>query len=87
MQYLAQSKNKGDGMTIVSVGFDGEDATACMPHLKGVISNIALSHISELLTSYLREAGCEIMSQLLHNEGWGIEGAKYQESQEKMYYD
>ena len=74
-------------MTIISVGFDGEDATACMPHLKGVVSNIALSHISELLTSYLREAGCEIMSQLLYNEGWGVEGARYQESQEKMYYD
>ncbi len=74
-------------MTIISVGFDGEDATACMPHLKGILSNIALSSIDELLTSYLREAGCEIMSQLLHNEGWGVEGAKYQESQEKMYYD
>jgi hypothetical protein len=73
-------------MTIISVGFDSEDAIACMPHLKGVVSVIALSSIDELLTSYLREAGCEIMSQLLHNEGWGIEGAKYQESQEKMYY-
>jgi len=74
-------------MTTVSVGFDGEDAIACMPHLKGVVSVIALASISELLTSYLREAGCEIMSQLLYQDGWGIEGAKYQESQEKMYYD
>ena len=74
-------------MTIVSVGFNGEDATACMPHLKGVLSNIALSSIDELLTSYLYEAGCEIMSQLLYNEGWGIDGALYLESQEKKYYD
>ena len=74
-------------MTTVSVGFDGKDAIACMPHLKGVVSVIALASISELLTSYLREAGCEIMSQLLYQDGWGIEGAKYQESQEKMYYE
>ena len=74
-------------MTTVSVGFDGEDAIACMPHLTGKLADVALASIQELLTSYLREAGCEIMSQLLYNEGWGIEGAKFQESQEKMYYE
>ena len=84
---MAQSKNKGNGMNSIWVAFDNSDATQCMPHLEGKVADIAMASIRELLTSYLREAGCEIMSQLLYNEGWGIEGAKYQESQEKMYYE
>ena len=74
-------------MNSVWVVFDNLDATQCMPHLKGKLADVALASIQELLTSYIREAGCEIMSQLLYNEGWGIEGALYQESQEKLYYD
>jgi hypothetical protein len=76
-------------MTIISVGFNGEDATACMPHLKGVLSNIALSSIDELLTSYHSRSGLRTYkSQLLyHMTGWDIDGALYQESQEKMYYE
>lgn len=87
MQCVAQSKNKGNAMTYIWVEFDSKDALQCMPHLKGKLASIALASINGLLTSYVREAGCEIMSQLLYNEGWGIEGALYQESQEKMYYD
>lgn len=74
-------------MNSIWVAFDNLDVTQCMPHLEGKVADIAMASIQELLTSYLREAGCEIMSQLLHNEGWGIEGALYQESQEKMYYE
>jgi len=87
MQCMAQSKNKGDAMNSIWVAFDNLDATQCMPHLEGKLADIALASIKELLTSYLPESGCEIMSQLLYNDGWGIEGAKFQESQEKMYYD
>ena len=74
-------------MNIIWVAFDNLDAEQCMPHLTGKLADVALASIQELLTSYLREAGCEIMSQLLYQDGWGIEGAKYQESQEKMYYE
>jgi hypothetical protein len=34
---LAQSTNKGDDMTAISVGFELTDAEQCMPHLKGVM--------------------------------------------------
>ena len=84
MQYLAQSKNKGNVMNSIWVAFDNLDVTQCMPHLEGKVADIAMASIQELLTSYLREAGCEIMSQLLYNDGWGIEGEKFKESQEKM---
>jgi hypothetical protein len=74
---LAQSTNKGDKMTAISVGFELADAEQCMPHLKGVMQAIALEDIEELFRSYVREAGCEIMSQLLRDAGWGIGGKSF----------
>jgi hypothetical protein len=71
---LAQSTNKGDAMTAISVGFELTDAQECMPHLKGVMQAIALEDIEELFCSYLRESGCEIMWQLLDDAGWNIGG-------------
>ena len=57
-------------MTAISVGFELTDAQQCMPHLKGAMQAIALEDIEELFCSYVREAGCEIMSQLLRDAGW-----------------
>lgn len=71
----------------ISVSFTNEDIEAAAKHLKGVLSCVALEDIDELLTSYIREAGCELMLQVLYMKGWDIDGAKYQESQEKMYYE
>ena len=48
---LAQSTNKGDDMTAISVGFELTDAEQCMPHLKGVMQAIALDDIEELFRS------------------------------------
>jgi hypothetical protein len=64
-------------MTAISVGFECEDAEQCMPHLKGVMQAIALEDIEELFRSYVREAGCEIMSQLLQDAGWDIGGKSF----------
>ena len=44
---------------------------------KGVTACIALENIDSLLQSYVYEAGCEIMSQLLHDEGWDIGGRSF----------
>jgi hypothetical protein len=74
---LAQSTNKGDDMTAISVGFELTDAEQCMPHLKGVMQAIALEDIEKLFRSYVREAGCEIMSQLLRDAGWDIGGKSF----------
>jgi hypothetical protein len=48
-----------------------------MPHLKGVMQAIALEDIEELFRSYVREAGCEIMAQLLRDAGWDIGGKSF----------
>ena len=61
-------------MTAISVGFELTYAEQCMPHLKGVMQAVALDDIEELFRSYVREAGCEIMSQLLRDAGWDIGG-------------
>ena len=55
------------------------DAEQCMPHLNGVMQAIALEEIEELFRSYVREAGCEIMSQLLRDAGWDIGGKSFKE--------
>lgn len=64
----------------VSISFHDTDIKACMPHLKGVDTCIALESIQALLHSYVREAGCEIMSQLLRDEGWDIGGQMFKDS-------
>ncbi len=64
-------------MTAISIGFELTDVKECMPHLKGVAQAIALEDIEELFRSYVREAGCEIMSQLLREAGWGIGGKQF----------
>ncbi|NDA37647.1 MAG: hypothetical protein EBX80_03870 [Acidimicrobiia bacterium] len=64
-------------MTAISVGFELEDAGQCMPHLKGVTQALALEDIEELFRSYVREAGCEIMWQLLDDAGWNIGGKRF----------
>jgi hypothetical protein len=46
---------------------------------KGVMQAIALEDIEELFRSYVREAGCEIMSQLLRDAGWDIGGKSFKE--------
>ena len=61
----------------MSVAFTDSDVRDCMPHLKGAIACVALEEIEELFRSYVRESGCEIMSQLLRNEGWGIGGKSF----------
>lgn len=61
----------------IAVWFDDKDVNACMPHLKGVTSAIALEDIQPLLMSYVYEAGCEIMSQLLRDAGWDKGGKQY----------
>ena len=61
----------------ISVVFTDKDVRDAMPHLKGVTACIALENIDSLLQSYVYEAGCEIMSQLLRDEGWGIGGKSF----------
>ena len=61
----------------ISVAFTDKDVRDAMPHLKGVAACIALENIDSLLQSYVYEAGCEIMSQLLRDEGWGIGGKSF----------
>ena len=77
---LAQSTNKGDAMTAISVGFELSDAQQCMPHLKSSMQGVALEDIEELFCSYVYEAGCEIMSQLLRDAGWDIGGKAFKEA-------
>ena len=66
---------KGNGQ--ISVAFTDKDVRDAMPHLKGVAACIALENIDSLLQSYVYEAGCEIMSQLLRDEGWDIGGKSF----------
>ena len=61
----------------ISVSFTDKDVHECMPHLKGVTTCVALESIEELLVSYVREAGCEIISQLLRDNGWDINGESF----------
>lgn len=63
----------------MSVAFTDKDVRDCMPHLKGVAAVIALEEIEELFRSYVRESGCEIMSQLLRDAGWDIGGKSFKE--------
>lgn len=63
----------------ISVAFTDKDVRDCMPHLKGVAACVALESIEQLLQSYIYEAGCEIMSDLLRNEGWDIGGKSFKE--------
>ncbi len=71
----------------ISVSFTNEDIEQAGPHLHGPLACVVLEHIDELLTSYIREAGCELIFQVLHMTGWDEEGHNYIESQEKQYYD
>ena len=61
----------------MSVAFTDKDVRECMPHLKGVATVLALEEIEELFRSYVRESGCEIMSQLLRDAGWDIGGKQF----------
>ena len=61
----------------ISVAFTDADVRDCMPHLKGMTACIALESIEQLLQSYIYEAGCEIMSQLLREAGWDIGGKQF----------
>ena len=61
----------------ISVSFTDKDVRECMPHLKGVTTCVALESIEELLVSYVREAGCEILWQLLNDNGWNIGGKNF----------
>ena len=66
-------------MTAISVGFEMSDVAQCMPHIKGSMQGVALESIEELFCSYVYEAGCEIMSQLLRDAGWDIGGKAFKE--------
>ena len=61
----------------ISVSFTDKDVRECMPHLKGVTTCVALESVEELLVSYVREAGCEILWQLLNDNGWNIGGENF----------
>jgi len=63
----------------ISVAFTDKDVRDCMPHLKGAMACVALEEIEELFRSYVRESGCEIMSQLLRDAGWDINGKSFKE--------
>jgi Flp pilus assembly protein CpaB len=63
----------------MSVAFTDSDVRDCMPHLKGAMACVALEDIETLFRSYLRESGCEIMSQLLRNTGWDVGGKSFKE--------
>lgn len=71
------SQTNGKFVIKISVNFTNRDVRECMSHLKGITACVALENIEELLVSYVRESGCEIMSQLLHNEGWDIGGKSF----------
>ena len=51
----------------VSVSFSDEDVKTCAPNLKGVETAVALEKLEHVFCSYLREAGMEILSQLLRD--------------------
>tara|TARA_R110000868_G_scaffold374910_1_gene639367 strand:- start:535 stop:765 length:231 start_codon:yes stop_codon:yes gene_type:complete len=63
----------------MSVAFTDSDVRDCMPHLKGAMACVALEDIETLFRSYLRESGCEIMSQLLRSTGWDVGGKSFKE--------
>jgi Flp pilus assembly protein CpaB len=63
----------------MSVAFTDSDVRDCMPHLKGAMACVALEDIEEIFRSYVRESGCEIMSQLLRSAGWDINGKSFKE--------
>jgi len=63
--------------TMVNVSFTDCDIRVCMPHLKGSSADVALEAIQERFESMVYEAGCEIMSQLLREEGYGIHGKTF----------
>ena len=65
------------GTNIVSIVFTDVDVKKTMPHLKGITNAIALESIRELFESYLREAGHEILWQLLNDNGWNIGGQNF----------
>jgi hypothetical protein len=86
MCYVAYTTSKGDAMDVIegknwvvgiSVSFTDKDVRECMPHLKGVTTCVALESVEELLVSYVREAGCEILWQLLNDNGWNIGGKNF----------
>ena len=74
---ITYSQTDGKFVIKVSVDFTDRDVRECMSHLKGITACVALESIEELLVSYVRESGCEIMSQLLDNEGWNIGGKSF----------
>jgi len=74
---MKYDKSKHDWAMQVSVTFTDKDVRDAMSHLKGVTACIALENIDSLLQSYVYEAGCEIMSQLLRDEGWDIGGKSF----------
>ena len=71
---VVESKNWVVG---ISISFTDKDVRKCMPHLKGVTTCVALESVEELLVSYVREAGCEILWQLLNDNGWNIGGDNF----------
>ena len=71
---VVESKNWVVG---ISISFTDKDVRECMPHLKGVTTCVALESVEELLVSYVREAGCEILWQLLNDNGWNIGGENF----------
>ena len=71
---VVESKNWVVG---ISISFTDKDVRECMPHLKGVTTCVALESVEELLVSYVREAGCEILWQLLNDNGWNIGGKSF----------
>lgn len=74
---IEYSQKTGNYAIKISVDFTDADVRECMSHLKGVTACIALENIDSLLQSYVYEAGCEIMSQLLRDEGWDIGGKSF----------
>ena len=66
-----------NAMITISVEFNLDDVKQCMPHLTTFMLQLAMEEIEELLKSYVREAGCEIMSQLLRDAGWDIGGKTF----------
>lgn len=61
----------------ISVGFTDADVRKAMPHLKGATACVALETIEQLFQSYVYEAGCEILWQLLNDNGWNINGKSF----------
>lgn len=63
--------------TMVSVAFTDNDVRECMPHLKGSSACVALEAIQERFESMVYQAGCEIMAEVLREEGYGIGGKEF----------